>query len=180
MKHLLLAPICLLALALPLCSQQTPAAQSSADPSTAAQAPDRAPIDAALKAYVSAYERRSMDELLAIWPDLQNQKKDYKKIKDHFEDGRISSVKVTLGPEEIQSSKDDAVARCERTEEYVKTVTHTEGAGDAMMSNPAQRPPPTQRTSTSNEKKSSNLWFKLHKNGDSWQIVAVSEKAITL
>lgn len=160
-------------------AQPQQAAQPSPDPS-AAPAPDRAPIESALKAYVSAYERRNMDELLVIWPDLQNQKKDYKKIKDHFDDGRISGVKVTLGPEEIQTSKDDAIARCERTEEYVKTVTHTEGAGDSMMSNPAQRPPPTQRISTSNEKKTNTVWFKLHKNGDSWQIVAVSDKQLSL
>ncbi len=178
MRPLLATLLCVIALIGTGFAQQ-PAAQAAPDAS-AMQAPDRAPIEAALKSYVSAYERRNMDELLVVWPDLQNQKKDYKKIKDHFDDGRISGVKMTLGPEEIQTSKDDAIARCERTEEYVKTVTHTEGSGDSMMSNPAQRPPPTQRISTSNEKKTTTVWFKLHKNGDSWQIVSVSDKQLSL
>jgi hypothetical protein len=178
MKHLLAALLCVITVTFVASAQQATPPPSS-DTSSAAQTPDRTPIEAALKAYVSAYERRNMDELLVVWPDLQNQKKDYKKIKDHFDDGRISGVKMTLGPEEIQTSKDDAIARCERTEEYVKTVTHTEGAGDSMMSNPAQRPPPTQRISTSNEKKTTTVWFKLHKNGDGWQIVSVSDKQLS-
>jgi hypothetical protein len=155
-------------------------AQAPASIDTAASSPDRAPIEATLKSYVAAYERRNIEELVAIWPDLQNQKKDYKKIKQHFDDSHISNLKVTLAPQEIQTSKDDAIARCDRTEEYVKTVSHSDGSGDTMMANVAQRPPPSERTSTSNEKKKDTLWFKLHKNGDNWQIVQVSDKQLAL
>ena len=181
MKRLLFVCFCLLALVNLGLAQQGSTVPASPGTAAAQQAPDRGPIETTLKAYVSAYERRSMDELLAVWPDLQNQKKEFKKIKDHFSDGSILvPVKVTLGPQEIKSSNDDAVARCQRTEEYVKLVTHTEFSGDAMMSNPAQRPPPEKRTSQEKVKKTETLWFKLHKKGDSWQVVAVSDKQLPL
>ena len=181
MKRLLVVSLCLLALVCLGSAQQSSGDQASPATAAAAPGPDRGPIEATLKAYVSAYERRSMDELLAVWPDLQGQKKEFKKIKDHFNDGSVlEPVKVTLGPQEIQSSKDDAIARCQRTEEYVKLETHTDSAGDAMMSNVAQRPPPTQSTNKKNVKKTETLWFKLHKNGDKWQVVAVSDKQLSM
>ena len=175
MKRSLVVSLCVLALVCLGWAQQGSSQQASPATAAAASGPDRGPIEAALKAYVSAYERRSMDELLAVWPDLPAQKKEFKKIKDHFNDGSIlDPLKVTLGPQEIQSSKDDAVARCQRTENYVKLEKHTVHYVDRMYQTPDEQ------TSREKVKKTETLWFKLHKNGDKWQVVAVSDKQLSM
>ena len=150
--------------------------QTAASAQATAQSPNQAAVEGALKAYVSANDRRSMDELVALWPDLPNQKKEYKKIKEFFSDTSIANPKMTVQPLEIQSMKDDAIVKCARTQEFVKTHIHTEFAGDAMMSNPAQRPPPQQRETKENKKKTETTWIKLHKQGDDWKIVSISDK----
>lgn len=172
-----------LILALTVCTfaqESAPASQVSPGVAANSQTPDQAAINSTLKAYVDAYGTRNIDNLVAIWPDLPNQKKDYKKIKDHFTDSKISHDKVSLNGCETQAMKSDAVVKCERTEEYVKTEQQTQFSGDAMMSNPAQRPPPSQREEKHTEKKHGNVWMKLHKDGDNWKIVAVSEKPLSL
>src|SRR5580700_9191335 len=147
---------------------------SAASPPAVSQTPDHAQIDATLKAYVDAYGRRNMDDLVAVWPDLVNQKKEYKKIKDFFEDHEISDEKVTLDSCEAQIRKNDAITKCERTEKFIRTYTETQWLGDAMMASPAQRPPPWQVERKSPVKKSKEAWVRLHKNGSNWQIVSVS------
>jgi len=169
--------VCLLACA--GFAQQPAAAPPSTTPSSAAPAPDRAPIEATLKAYVTAYNRRSLDEVVAVWPDLPNEKKDYKKLKDHLQDTHVSSLQFTLQPLETQSLKDDAVVKCERNEQFVKAVTITQQSGDAMMSDPFQRPGNTQRDQKKNVNKKDTVWVKLHKNGDTWQIVSILDKPLT-
>jgi len=179
MKHNIF-PLCLiLVLATCALAQEATPAQSPAGAQAAAQGPNRGPIEAALKAYVSAYDRRSLDDLVAVWPDLPNQKKDYKKIKEFFNDGSISDAKLSIQPLEIQSVNNSAVAKCERIQEFVKTETHTQQSGDTMMSSPAQRPGNTQMTSKENKKKKDTVWIKLHKNGDNWQIVSITDKPQT-
>ncbi len=179
MNRLIIVFLCLFVLVCLGTAQEAAPASPPTAPTAATQT-DRAPIEAVLKSYVGANERRNMDDLLALWPELKNQQKEYKKIKGQFEDKQILSIKVTLNPQEIQATKDDAVARCQRMEEVVKLVTHSQSSGDSMMSNPAQRPPPTQEASKETEKKKQTLWFKLHKDGDSWKIVAVRDKQIPL
>ena len=41
-------------------------------------------IGDALKKYVAAYEARNLPDLLTVWPDLQNQKKDFGRDKAAF------------------------------------------------------------------------------------------------
>ena len=166
----------ILALAVSALAQESAPASQAPPGTQAAASPEQAAIDATLKAYVTANDRRSIDDLVAVWPDLPNQKKDYKKIKEFFSDGSISNPKTTIQPLEIQATKDDAIAKCERTQEFVKTHVHTDFAGDAMMSNPAQRPPPQQQQTKENKKKTETVWIKLHKNGDDWKIVSISDK----
>jgi len=154
-------------------------AQEAASPAGAApatQAANRAAIDDVFLAYVNAYAHKSIDELVAIWPDLPNQKKDYKKIKSQLQDARISGEKVTMHSLETNVTNDDAVVKCERTEEYVKTETEAEAIGDATMASPAQRQPPVQVTTKKQKKTTDTVWVKLHKNGNAWKIVSISDK----
>jgi hypothetical protein len=176
MKHNFLA-FCLV-LALAGCALAQESAPSQAPAQAGAQSADSAGINATLKAYVEAYGRKSIDDLVAVWPDLPNEKKDYKKIKQHFADTGVSNEKVSLDSCDSKITGMDAVAKCDRSEEFVKTETDTTYGGDATMASPAQRPPPTNQQLKRPVKKTAPAWFKLHKNGDNWQIVSVSDKPI--
>jgi hypothetical protein len=151
-------------------------ASSTPAPQAANPSPDDAAINSTLNTYVNAYMNKSIDQLVAIWPDLPNQKKDYKKIKEHLSDPRTSHEKVTLTSCDTKISQAAAVTKCERAEEWVRTETQTNYGGDAMMASPAQRPPPTTQDLKHQEKKSGTVWIKLQKNGDNWQIASVSDK----
>ena len=172
-----------LALALTGCALAQDAAPASTTPAgtqAAAQLPEQAGINTTLKAYANAYGSRNINDLVAVWPDLPNQKKDYKKIKEHLTDTKVSHDSVTFSSCETQVMKDNAVTKCDRTEEYIKTEMNTTYSGDAMMASPAQRPPPTTQEKKTPVKKTETVWVKLHKNGDNWQIVSVSDKPQTL
>lgn len=169
--------------ALALCAlaqQSAPAAQAPAGNQAKNQPTDNAGINAALMAYVNAYGKRSIDDLVAVWPDLANQKKEYKKVKQHFEDQKVSNEKVSLDSCEAQAVKDQAMATCQQTEEFVRTETETTYGGDAMMASPAQRPPPVTQDLKHNEKKTKTVWIKLNKDGGTWRIVSVSDKKQSL
>lgn len=150
--------------------------QQGASVGTQSQMPDG--IETTLKKYISAYERRSMPELLAVWPDLQNQTKEMGKIKKHFDDGSVSNEHLSLQPLETQTSKDYAIVQCERTEMFAKTQ-RSETGGDLMRDRmPAQNPGPS--SVTKSVKKKDKIWLKLHKGDDQWVIVAVSDKQLSL
>jgi hypothetical protein len=153
------------------------AQESPASPTTAT-GPDRGPIQAALKSYVDAYNHRSLQELLAVWPDLENQKKDYKKIKEHFDDASLSAEQMTLKPLETQSLHDTAVVQAERTDQFVKTETTSQivGGGLGAAGMPSQDPGPHVDTVKKTVKKGDTVWITLHRTGDAWTIVSVSDK----
>ena len=134
-------------------------------------------IGEALKKYVAAYEARNLQDLLKVWPDLQNQKKDLGKIKQHFNDPNVSNEHLTLQPLQTQVLKDDAIVNCERTEHFAKMETTNPGGDLIMNRQVSQTPPPTETTKTL--KKTNKVWIKLHQNQDSWVIVSVSEKPLS-
>ena len=177
MKTLSVSVFCLLAFASAV-AQGATAAQSPTAPATSAQAQMPAEIEVALKKYVAAYERHSMQDLVTVWPDLQNQKKEFGKIKQHFDDPNISNEHVSLHPLETQTLKDDAIVRCERTQHFSKSEATPTGGDLIMNRSPAQTPPPSLTTKA--VKKTDKVWVKLHKNGNDWVIVSVSEKQLSL
>jgi hypothetical protein len=158
-------------------AQDATAGQSPATQTASTQAHIPAEIEFALKKYVSASERRSIQELLAVWPDLQNQKKEFGKIKQHFDDPNIFNEHVSLQPLQTQTLKDDAIVECERTEHFSKTESTQTGGDLIMNSSPAQTPPPGQ--TTKEVKKADKVWVKLHKKGDEWVIDSVSPKPMS-
>ena len=160
--------------------QAAPASVPATGSEAAAPSPEQAGIDATLKAYVNAYGSRQIDDLVAVWPELQNEKKEYKKIKAHLTDTQISNDRVSLNSCKTQIVKADAVVQCDRTEEFIKTETQTSYGGDAMMASPAQRPPPSDQELKHNIKKSGMVWMKLHEDGGKWKIVSVSEKPLSM
>lgn len=158
-------------------AQNATAVQSPAGQSSSAQGQMPAEIELALKKYVSASERRSTPDLLAVWPDLQNQKKEFGKIKQHFDDPNIFNEHLSLHPLQTQTLKDEAIVECERTEHFSKTESTQTGGDLIMNSSPAQTPPPSQ--TTKDVKKTDKVWVKLHKKGDDWVIVSVSQKPMS-
>ena len=116
--------------------------------------------------------------MLAVWPELQNQKKDYEKIKRHLADPGVSDEKVTVQPSEIRSTNDGVLVRAERTEQFVKTeTTSTIGVGDLRAGGmPGQDPGPYQSQKKKDVKKSGEVWITMHRAGDAWTIVSLSDK----
>jgi len=153
------------------------AAQSPAAQPTSAQAQIPPEIETALKKYVSAYERRSAQDLLTIWPDLQNQKKEFGKIKQHFDDASVSNEHMSLQPLQTQVLRDDAIVQCKRMETFAKTEM-MDGVGDLDRNRmPAQSSGPVR--ANKDVKKKDKIWIKLHKDNDQWLISMLSDKQIT-
>ena len=176
MRTLSVSLFCALLLCSALAQDATSATATQASGASAvSQMPPE--IEAALKKYVAAYEGRNLQDLLAVWPDLQNQKKDFGKIKQHFNDPNVSNEHMTLQPLQTQVLKDDAIVNCERTAHFAKTETTNTGGDLIMNRQVSQTPPPSESTKT--VKKTNKVWVKLHKNQDGWVIVSVSEKPLS-
>lgn len=158
-------------------AQQKAESQAPSDQQAAAQNPDRSAIDALLKKYATAYNHQSLDELTAVWPSLQNDKKTFKKIKD-FGRADVSEMNVSLQVQEVQpTANGDAVVRCARSEQYQKLKTTSYSSGDNTMgSMPSQNPGPAHLSDKKLIRKTSDVWLTLHKNGDAWTIASVRDK----
>jgi hypothetical protein len=159
-------------------AQQKAESQAASDQQAAAQNPDRSAIDALLKKYATAYNHQSLDELVAVWPSLQNDKKTFKKMKDEFGRADISEMNVSLQVREVQpTATGDTLVQCARSEEYKKTQTTAYTSGDNMMgSMPSQTPGPAHLSEKKSVHTTGDVWLTLHKNGDTWTIASVSDK----
>jgi hypothetical protein len=180
MKNLIVVAFCIVLFSSAF-AQDVTSAQPTTAQATGAQSHIPTPIEVLLKKYVTAYEERSVPDLLTIWPDLPNQKKEFSKIKDHFNDPKISGERMSLHPLETKILADDAVILCERNEQFSKAETKTDFYGDLRLGDsPGQSPPPTQTTSKKAVKKAEKIWVKLHKTSDGWIIVSITEKPQSL
>jgi hypothetical protein len=138
--------------------------------------PDRLQIGSTLQRYLGACVHKSLPDLLTVWPDLQNQKKDYERIRRHFVDPSISAEQMTVELLEIHPTKNGALVRAHRTEEFVKIDTlSTPGVGDNRIGEP-QFPGPYQSEKKTNVKKSGDVWITILKLDDDWIIASISEK----
>jgi hypothetical protein len=140
--------------------------------------PNNVQVEQTLQRYMAAYAHKSFPELLAVWPDLGNQKKEAEKIKRHLEDGNISNEQMSLQFLETNAIGDGAMVRAERTEQFVKTERSSSIAhGDLNMGNmPVQDPGPAQTEQKKPLKKTDTVWFKLHRAGDSWTVVSITSQ----
>jgi len=155
-------------------AQQAPAVGTRATPSNT----DTKQFETVLTHYQAAYERQDIAELLAVWPTLPKDDKQFKKIKRQLERADISSVKLVVEPHDVQfTGQDDAVVQCATNEEYVQIEKSDYYQGDAQIQRMG-----TQNTNSLGQmqkktvKKNGNVWMTLHRDGDKWTIVAVSDK----
>jgi hypothetical protein len=137
---------------------------------------DQVAVDASLQRYLTAYQHKNIQELLAVWPDLQNQKKDYGKIKQQFGDARVSDVQMSVTPLEVQATADGAMVHAQRKEQFVKTESVSVNTiGDNRAGGmPGQDMGPHETERKKDVKKNDEVWFKLHQGADNWTIVSIT------
>jgi len=159
-------------------AQQAPASQPAPAVQADSQNTDHDQIQKVLTRYQTAYETRNMAEMLTIWPSLQNDQKEQKKIKKEFDRADISEMKVVLEPQDMQfPSKDEAVVKAKCNQQYLQVVTSSYSSGDATMGGlVGQRPGPSNNQDKKSVKKTSDLWMTLHRDGDKWTIASMSDK----
>jgi hypothetical protein len=161
-------------------AQQTGDSQpSSAAPAAAnASAVDRISIEGVLRRYETAYNHQNIDELVAVWPGLQDDKKNFKKMKDEFGRADISDRKVSMETQDVLPAADgNFLVRCTRSEQYTKLQTTNYSSGDLQMgSMPAQNPGPKNLSDKKPIHKTSDVWLTLHKDGNAWTIASLSDK----
>jgi hypothetical protein len=150
----------------------TPTAQTQVQPS----AGDRAGVDAALKKYESAYQHMSLYELQNVWPDLPNQKKEYRKAEDLLKRGNVSNVQVSLDVQDVQVNGDDAVVRSIRHEQHLQNEQSSYYSSDNSMARVGtQTPGPTTGSDKKTVKKTQEVTIHLHRQGDAWVIASLEE-----
>jgi len=161
-----------------VCSHVFVAATAQQVSQAAKGGPNSVQVEQTLQRYMAAYAHKSFQELLAVWPDLADQKKEAEKIKRHLEDGNISNEQMSLHFLETDAIGDGAIVRAERTEQFVKSERSSSIAhGDLNMGNmPVQDPGPAQTEQQKPQKKTDTIWFKLHSVGDRWTIVSITSQ----
>ena len=149
---------------------------SAQQPSTAPA--DREGIEAALKKYESAYQHMSLYELQNVWPDLPNQKKEYRRAEDLLKRGDVSNVQVSLHLHDVQVNGDGAVAHGLRNEHYLKNQQSSYyGADNSMARVGTQTPGPITERDKRTVKKTQEVTIHLHRQGDSWVIASLEESS---
>ncbi|MCU1303321.1 MAG: hypothetical protein JWQ87_3605 [Candidatus Sulfotelmatobacter sp.] len=156
-------------------SQETAISQPA---QSVASTPDRIQVEQALQRYLAALVHRSLPELVTVWPDLGHQKKEYERIKRHLEDTSVSDDRISLQPLEIEVKGDEAVVKAQRTEEFVKTEYVNSASHGILMSNdvPMHDPSTDRIPKKKNKKKMDTLSIDLHRAGDSWKILSITEQ----
>src|ERR1700716_1716842 len=97
-----------------------PPADRTALTQAQASTADRQQVEEVLKKYESAYQHMSLYELQNIWPDLPNQRKEYRKAEDLFKRGDVSDMLLSLEAKDVQVNGDNAVVHGIRHEHYLK------------------------------------------------------------
>ena len=155
-------------------AQQTPALLPRTDSSNMGTKQ----FEPVFTSYQRAYEQQDFAELLAVWPTLSKDAKEFKKIKRQFDRADIAHVKLVVEPHDVRfSGQDDAVVQCSTSEQYVQLEKSGYYGGDAMLARlVAQTPGPLNDLEKRKVKKTGDVWMTLHRDGDQWTIVSVSHK----
>jgi hypothetical protein len=172
MRYLVLVFCCLLLAG----SSAAPQNTSTQSLSISSEDSDRVQIETLLNKYEDANNRRDLEALITIWPDLPNQQKEFKKAQWHLKDDPdVFSEKLTLEPTDWQIGKDQGTVKCKRSEVWVKLQSRSEiGVGDLRVLT-GQLPDPSPALSKKIVKKNDNVTLSLQKQADHWVIASLSE-----
>jgi hypothetical protein len=154
------------------------AQQSTQAPKVDPKNPNQLQLEETLQRYLAAYAHKNFQELLTVWPDMRNDKKEADKIRRHLEDGMVRDEQMSVQPLETVSISDGALVRAQRTEEYVKTERSSSiSHGDLNMgAMPVQDPGLSQLEKKKPVKKTDTVWFKFRQAGDNWTIVSITSQ----
>jgi hypothetical protein len=166
-------------LALGLLASASQAQQSPAVPKSEVSAADKLRVDEVVQRYLSSYQHKNLQELVTVWPDLQNQKKEYDKIKHHFADSRLSDEQMEVAVTDIQPTNDGFVVHAQRTEKFVRSESSsTLVGGDLLGGSPQSQAAPINNPvvgiKKKDFKKSDEVWITMHRAGDQWTIVSIT------
>ena len=153
------------------------AQQTSQPSSPGTTSVERVQVDAVLQRYLTAYQRRSIDLLLEVWPDLQKDKKQYGQLKHHLGDASLADEKMEVTPREIQSTSEGILVHVQRTETYSKIeVIHSVFGGSWSSTMPVQDTSSQKRQNKKETTKQDEVWITMHHTGDTWTIASITDK----
>ncbi len=153
-----------------------PSNATAQQPDATTSANEQDQIKVVLKHYEEAYNRRSLDELQAIWPKMSSDRKQYKKIEWHLKgDPGVVLEKMTLEPIDWQVTQNQASVRCKRLEVYVRIESRSESGPSDTRIETGQLSDPVPRSYRKVVKKDDVVTMSLEKQGDHWLIASLSE-----
>lgn len=135
-------------------------------------AADREQVEGILKKYESAYQHMSLYELRNMWPDLPNQKKEYRKAEEMFRRGDVSEVQVSVLIQDMRWLNDSALVQCLRHEQYMMKSHSTYVVGTPNNA-PGFRT--IDQKNARKVKSDREVEFTLRRNGGNWIIASISE-----
>jgi len=149
-----------------------PPADRTALTQAQASTADRQQVEEVLKKYESAYQHMSLYELQNIWPDLPNQRKEYRKAEEIFRRGDVSGLQVSVQIQDTRWLDDSALVQCSRHEQYIMT-SHSTYIVATPNSAPGLRP--IDQKNTRKVKNDREVEFTLRRSGGNWIIVSISD-----
>jgi hypothetical protein len=176
MKFMRLCAVTAFAIAVSANSQESTPSPAGDTRPTQVSSPERERLEVTLKSYEAAYQHMSLYELQKTWPDLPNQKKEYRKAEDLLTRGNVSKVRINLDVQDVQVNGDNAVVRALRHEEYLKNEQSSFYGGDNSMGRVGtQTPGPVSDSDKKTVKKNQEVTIHLHRQADAWVIASVEE-----
>jgi hypothetical protein len=153
-------------------------AQCAAQATTVSAPPDTSRIESLFHRYEASYVRQDYDEILKIWPSLESDSSESKRLKERFKRADFSDVKLNLEILDVTPLKNGiATVHCKRREQYEQVSTSTYyGADNTIGRMPAQNGGPAKQTSTRTVKKTSEVWVMVNTVGDDYVIRSMSQK----
>lgn len=118
----------------------------------------------------------SLHELQIAWPDLPNQKKEYRKAEDLFKSEDVSDMRVSLEAKDVQVNGDNAVVHGIRHEQYLKNEKFEYYGSDlGMQPLGTQRLGPVAVRKKRSVKKTDDVTVHLHRQGSTCVIASIEE-----
>jgi hypothetical protein len=137
-----------------------------------ASATDREQIEGTLKKYELAYQHLSVYELQNVWPDLPNQKKEYRRVEELFRRGDVSGMEVSVQIQDMRWMNDSALVQCTRHEQYIMRFHSTYLVG---APNTAPGFLPIDQQNSKKIRNDREVEFTLRRSGGNWVIVSIAE-----
>jgi len=140
-------------------------------------ASDQAEIQKLLAAYEKSYDSGDYEGIVKLWPSLNGDKKEAKKLKDRLSRPDISETQLHLEVVSTQPMDKGVLVHAKRNEQYMQREYSSYSSSDNMIGTmPAQNPGPSKQTSTRKVSKTGEAWIRLQHGSQGWMIESMSDK----